>query len=233
MKVNFTKTSIAFLLIIFISTLSFFIIESELNPTTIKDISVLTYSTFTLVIALLLFDRFDYRKKIFERKLEATLTLLSELKSTKIQIFYQDKINHITYGGSPFLLDKKQINIPFLKEHIDFKVKIVFETRNIFEYLEQINLHRANPFMPKEIVKSLDFLSIGHLKGITNDNEYLDKNIKIFINNKIQNNLKDQEWYKPSTQMEFGTFIMNYLNTLDSIENWINKHSNFKADLNL
>lgn len=68
MKVNFTKTSIASLLIIFISTLFFLIIESELNPSTIKDISVLTYSTFTLIIALLLFDRFDYRKKIFEKK---------------------------------------------------------------------------------------------------------------------------------------------------------------------
>ena len=164
MKINFTKIAIPFLLITFISTLSFLIIESELNPSTIKDISVLTYSTFTLIIALLLFDRFDYRKKIFERKLEARLTLLSELKSTKIQIFYQDKINNIFYGGSPFLLDKKQINIPFLKEHIDFKVKVVFEATNFFEYLEQINLHRANPFMPKEIVKSLDFLSIGHLK---------------------------------------------------------------------
>lgn len=40
-------------------------------------------------------------------------------------------------------------------------------------------------------------------------------------------------WYKPSTEMEFGTFISNYINTLDSIEYWINKHSNFKADLNL
>lgn len=172
-------------------------------------------------------------RKFLKKKLEATLTLLSELKSTKIQLFYQDKTNNTIYGGSPFLLDKKQINIPFLKEHIDFKVKIVFETKNIFEYLEQINLHKANPFMPKEIVKSLDFLSIGHLKGITKDNEYLDKNIKISINNKIQNNLKDEEWYKPSTEMEFGTFIFNYINTLDSIENWIDKHSNFKSELNL
>lgn len=233
MKINFTKIAIPFLLITFISTLSFLIIESELNPSTIKDISVLTYSTFTLIIALLLFDRFDYRKKIFERKLEATLTLLSELKSTKIQIFYQDKINNIFYGVSPFLLDKKQINIPFLKEHIDFKVKVVFEATNFFEYLEQINLHRANPFMPKEIVKSLDFLSIGHLKSINNDKEYLDKNIKISINNKIQNVIKDEEWSKPSTEMEFGTFIENYINILNSIENWINKRSNFKSELNL
>ena len=233
MKVNFTKISIATLLIMFISTLSFLIIESELNLSTIKDISVLTYSTFTLIIALLLFDRFDYRKKIFEKKLEATLALLSELKSTKIQIFYQDKINHKNYGGSPFFLDKKQINIPFLKENIDFNVKIVFEPRNIFEYLEQINIHRTNPFMPKEIVESLDFLSIGHLKGINKDNEFLDKNIKISINNKIQNNLKEEEWYKPSTEMEFGIFIFNYISTLDSIENWINKHSNFKSELNL
>lgn len=126
MKVNFTKTSIAILLIIFISTLSFFIIESKLNPSTIKDISVLTYSTFTLIIALLLFDRFDYRKKIFERKPEATLTLLSEIKSTKIKITYDNKLDNRFFGGS-FLIDKKQLNVPSLKEHIDFKAKIVFE----------------------------------------------------------------------------------------------------------
>ena len=87
--------------------------------------------------------------------------------------------------------------------------------------------------MPKEIVKSLDFLSIGHLKSISKYTEYQDKNIQISINNKIGNVIKDEEWSIPSTEMEFGTFIANYINTLDSIELWINKHSNFKADLNL
>lgn len=47
--------------------------------------------------------------------------------------------------------------------------------------------------MPKEIVKSLDFLSIGHLKSINNDKEYQDKNIRISINNKIKNVIKDED----------------------------------------
>ncbi len=233
MKVNFTKTSIAILLIIFISTLSFFIIESKLNPSTIKDISVLTYSTFTLIIALLLFDRFDYRKKIFERKLEATLTLLSEIKSTKIKITYDNKLDNRFFGGS-FLIDKKQLNVPFLKEHIDFKAKIVFEPINFFEYTEKIALHISNPFMPKEIVESLSFLSVGHLKAISNDIEYKNKKVKILFNHNSKNlPTEDNVLSKPSIEMEFGTFIQNYINILNSIESWIDKHSNFKSELNL
>lgn len=233
MNKNCTDYSIGIISFAYVIIIFLIIQNSYFSSDVIKDISLITSSFFTLIIALLLFDRFDYRKKIFEKKLDATLKLLSELKSTKIKIYYQDKVNKTAYGGSPFLLDKKLIDLPFLKEHIDFNVKVVFEATNFFEYLEQINLHRANPFMPKEIVKSLDFLSIGHLKSINNDKEYQDKNIRISINNKIKNVIKDEEWYKPSTEMEFGTFISNYINTLDSIEYWINKHSNFKADLNL
>ena len=234
MKVNFTKTSIIFLLIIFISTLSFFIIESKLNPSTIKDISVLTYSTFTLIIALLLFDRFDYRKKIFERKLEATLTLLSEIKSTKIKITYNNKLDNRSFGGSSFLIDKKQLDVPYLKDNIDFNAKIVFDPINYFEYKEKIALHISNPFIPKEIVESLSFLSVNHLKSINNDIEYKSKKVKILFNHNSKNLLTDDNVLsKPSIEMEFGTFIENYINILNSIENWIDKHSNFKSELNL
>jgi hypothetical protein len=234
MKVNFIKTSIIFLLITFICALSFLIIESELNTSTIKDICVLTYSTFTLIIALLLFDRFDYRKKIFERKLEATLTLLSELKSTKIKITYKNKLDNRFFGGSSFLIDKKKIDIPFLKDHIDFKAKIVFEPSNFFEYAEKIDIHSSNPFMPKEIVKCLIFLSVGHLKSISNDIEYKNKKVEILFNHNSQNlPIDDNVLSKPSIEMEFGNFIDNYINILNSIENWINKHSNFKSELNL
>ncbi len=98
-----------------------------------------------------------------------------------------------------------------MKEHIDFKVKVVFEATIFFEYLEQINLHRANPFMPKEIVKSLDFLSIGHLKSINNDKEYQDKNIRISINNKIKNVIKDEEWLN---LLQKWNLELSYLTTL-------------------
>lgn len=234
MKANFTRISITTLLIIFISTILFLIIKSELNTSTIKDISVLTYSTFTLIIALLLFDRFDYRKKIFEKKLEATLILLSEIKSTKIKISYNNKLDNRFFGGSSFLIDKKRLDVPFLKEHIDFKTKITYDPSNFFEYKEKIALHISNPFMPKEIVKSLSFLSIGHLKSISNDIEYKNKNVKILFNHSGKNPPTDDNILsKPSIEMEFGTFIENYINIQNSIENWIDKHSNFKSELNL
>ena len=72
------------------------------------------------------------------------------------------------------------------------------------------------------------------LKSINNDIEYKNKKVKILFNLNSKNlPTDDNVLSKPSIEMEFGTFIFNYINTLDSIENWIDKHSNFKADLNL
>lgn len=233
MNRNFTSVSIKIIILAYVIITVLIIKESYFDSTVIKDISIITSSFCTLIIALLLFDRFDYRKKIFDKKLDIVLKLLEALKTTSIKLSY----NHIeqgrAFGGSPFLIDKKQLNIPFLKEHIDFNACVLFEPESIFTYIDVINLYRANPFMPKEIVESLDFLSITSLTTVINDAKYNNNYVKVSINSPMKNISTLDKWSRTRDAMDFQTLIMGYLNCLDSIEKWINKHSNFDADLNL
>lgn len=229
MKINFTKISITFLLIIFISTLSFLIIESELNPSTIKDISVLTYSTFTLIIALLLFDRFDYRKKVFDKKLSIVLELIQFLKKTTVGI--SQKSESSQYAGGLFIDREKIFNFK-KREMIDFNSSVVFNINDVIEYFNQIELFRNNPFMPKEINKSLSFIGEQIFVGNpSKDLKYFSNFTKISLN-KSQDFFKLENCSLPESKITFNEFLDLYIKCLNEIENWINKHSNFKSDLN-
>ncbi len=233
MNINFPRYTTYIIGTFYIVIIFLIVQNSYLSGDVVKDISLISISFFSLLIALLLYDRFDYRKKIFERKLDACLELLSFIKSTKILIFYQNNLEQ-KYHMRSCLIDKEQLNSQNLKNDIDLSVKVVFEAISFFKYLEEMNKHKTNPFLPKEIVKSLNFLTnstpfFGIERDITYQNEY----IKISVNDNI-NNIKDLKgWSKPSSEINFEVFINNYINVLNCIENWINKHSNFDADLNL
>jgi hypothetical protein len=62
---------------------------------------------------------------------------------------------------------------------------------------------------------------------------YQNESARVTINCKIKNATTLEGWSRPRNHMTFGDFLNHYINCLDSIENWINKHSNFRADLNL
>ncbi len=87
--------------------------------------------------------------------------------------------------------------------------------------------------MPKEIVNTLDFLSMSYFKSVENNSKYINEYTKISINKKSKNFTDLKDWYKSGNDITFKMFIENYNSTLDEIENWINKHSNTDAKLNL
>ncbi len=57
--------------------------------------------------------------------------------------------------------------------------------------------------------------------------------IRLFFSDELPFNL-DTLWYiESSNTITLKSYIQNYISCLDIIENWINDHSNIKADLNI
>ena len=130
-------------------------------------------------------------------------------------------------------IDRKQLDIDFLNEHTNLSALVLFDNIELAGYFNDMKLFTTNPFMPKEIVKSLNFLSIGHFVGVESNPKYQNEYVRIGINKKI-NNISDlKECSRPNMDLTFKDFLNNYLECLKAIEKWINKHSNIKADLNL
>lgn len=231
MKISISKTLIYIIISLYAIVLIFLIRKSELNTTSVRDISILTSSTFTLIIALLLFDRFDYRKKIYEKKLQIVIELIEFLKKTRLQISQKSKEKEILYVGG-LIVDRNLIS-NFKKGELDFNSKIIFDINDVHKYFEEIEIYKVNPFMPKSIAKSLEFVGIQPLYGKPEiDEEYISNFTKISINSK-QDFLKIEGCSKPEKEISLTEFLDSYLKTLNEIESWINMHSNFKSELNI
>ncbi|MCO6162562.1 hypothetical protein [Flavobacterium sp. NRK F7] len=218
--------------IIYLIIISLLINQSYFNNNAIKDVALITSSFVTLVIALLLYDRYNYRKLIFEKKLDIVLQLLLTLKNTRIQISYRNFEKESRFLGN-ISVDRIEINRFLNNQYFNIQSKVIFEALEIQNYLDEIMRFKTNPFMPKEIVERLEFLSIIYFEGVENKLDYQNEYVKLSINKNAKNFKDLKDWYKPAKDISFAEFISNYLKVLIEIEKWINKHSNTESKLNL
>lgn len=230
MNYNFTKFFITALSTSYILIVGLIIRDSYFNSTVVKDISMITTSFFTLIIAILLYDRFNYRKIIFEKKIELVLRLLEKLKATRIQVSYEKKDVRSTAG----ILAINRLDIARYQKnsYLNPNAFVSFELP-VRKYWMEITDLKNNPYMPKEISKSLDFLDFNSLEMISENPIYIAENFRLSINNNPVNLLSLENWAKMETDMSFYDFTNGYLNSFNQIEKWIDKHSNFKAELNI
>ncbi|OOV16653.1 hypothetical protein [Flavobacterium sp. LM4] len=217
---------ILILSILFLTIIIFLIKESEFTSTTVKDITVTSCSFFTLILAILLYDRFDYRKVVFQRKLEVVLNLLVDLKSFT---FYAKYINTDYEYNIGFEIERVSLKKKFNSEHLD---KIISFNENYHKRLyEKISLYITNPFLPKKIGESLKFLYMRNNHSINHIPDF--EVIRLFFNDELPINLETLWYIESSNTITLKSYIENYIICLDIIENWINEHSNIKADLNI
>ncbi len=186
--------------------------ESKFNSTTVKDISLTTTSFITIIIAVLLFDRFGYRKIIFEKKLELVLELLEKIKAIRIQVTYESTQKH---SAGIVNISKKKIN--HLKTLLNPESFVVFSLDEMYSHFQEMSLLRTNPFMPKEIAKNLDFLNVTSLTKVKGNSIYENEHIKLSINRNPKNLSSLEDWCKTDEDISFNTFTNNYLICLLSI----------------
>lgn len=126
MKKKFSNFLIPILALSYLLIISIIIINSKFNTNVVKDITLITTSFSTLIIALLLYDRFNFRKIIFERKLDIVLKLLEHLKSTRVQINYRNFEKELVFFGT-VSVDRAEINKLLSSNHFNYKSNVIFE----------------------------------------------------------------------------------------------------------
>lgn len=230
-NLNFIKTKYIFftLIITYVVIISIFIKYSEFNSDTIKDVFLITTSFTTLIIALLLFDRFNFRKIVFEKKLNLVIELIELIKATKISFDYNNILDKKNMMGSLFI-DRNEINTFLKANHLNNNSFVVFEIKNVNNYLDCVKKIKGNPFFPKELIKSLTFLNNNYFESIENNEIYQNESVNIFFN--YEKNNDENIFVRFENDIKLKEFLNNYLNLLNEIEIWINKYSNFEIDLN-
>lgn len=231
---KFINKIIIILCIIYAVIVLFTIRESYFNSDTVNDLTSSTSSFFTLIVVLLLYDRFDYRRIIFEKKMDVVLKLLEYLKSTNIH-FHYNSISNKSYASGSVQLSKKEIEFAIFSEQVfNPNAYVLFHYDELNFYFTEIRKYRTNLYMPKEIIESLDFLAVNRLESVGDNNLlYNNGNIKLTINRKPENISELKNWYRTGQgDVTAKTFFTDYITLFITIENWIDNHSNIKSELN-
>ncbi len=172
----------------------------------------------TLLIAILLFNKFGIETPLLQKNTEVVFSFLEEFKKTSFQI--QGK----NFGLFVRIQDQHH-------KHFEdwYGQKLLFST----EYssgLDRLIKLSESPFMPKSIYEKVDKLRFYVLVMDVKD-EDLDKYATV------------QVLGQPLIGAKFGRFnhqdmtLFEFLNIIDDlkteIKNWISKHSNYSPDLNI
>ena len=193
----------------------------------VGDIVKIAASLGTLVIALLLFDKFGVRKKIVEDRIYLVLDLISQVKNLRISAHAKENTSE-TY--MPWINASKDMSGYKKVKEINNLI-VVFDVEDFQEGLKGILKILNNSLIPIEIKEQLNFFEISKASPGINDN--IDC-VKICFTKNSFLPTDDQKWFDVNGQeMNFVTFITNLENFLVAGEIWINKHMNPKIKLNI
>jgi len=177
------------LIIVLLAVVPFIVNQQTLTQISLSSSIISSLSSLvTLVIALLLFNRFGIENKLLEKNLETTERLLSELG--KIRIIF--KSNNILIQFFPL---RKE----FYRQHKEIKaymnMKIIFSMDSL-RNLGGISEFAYDPFLPKSIataLKSFEFMYGKVVSNTKNKSDFLQtdiysSNVEVLYNEKDNEN---------------------------------------------
>lgn len=172
----------------------------------------------TLLIAIMLFNKFGIETPLLQKNTEVVFSFLEEFKKTSFQI--QGK----SFGLFIRIQDQHH---KYFEDW--YGQKLLFSTEYSSGLYRLIKLSES-PFMPKSIYEKVDKLRFYILSMDVKD-EDLDKYATV------------QVLGQPLIETKFGRFnnqditLFEFLNIIDDlkteIKNWISKNSNYSPDLNI
>lgn len=224
-----TKHLIFILSSLFFALSSYTIYESVFTSTTVKDITIMIISFSSLIVALLLYDRFDYRKFIYKKKFDLVIDLLIALKSLSFHVRFNDEI-----GEHAAFFEINRTHIKSLNDLKYLSFPICFTEDYKTNYYKEILPFLNNPFLPKEISQSLFFLSIKSHHSVNNKPNFQESYVKLILAKNSYDDDKNLTWFvDTSLNVTLKTYTNDLSNCLDIIEGWIDKHSSIKSELNI
>lgn len=181
----------------------------------------------TFIIAWKLYDRHGLRKILFEKKLKVVLELAETIKNFPIQINAYDNENNYETGAA--LTIYPAINLDKIR-HLEYLLpfyncQITSTIDYILFQLEKFRKFQSNPYLPKQISDSLNFLSFEYTNSTPTSYAEIKttESINAITNEKVTT--------IPSITLE--EYIKGYQGTLIEIKKWLDKNTNMSDHINL
>lgn len=188
-------------------------------------------STVTIIVALLLFDRFGVSKKTLDKNVETVFKLLEVIKSKTIYAEYESD-SGVEYNAAISIhenLEQFKLNKEMLEKDI------LFNYEDINNGLSEIHQFRASVWLPVQIRKKIEkilFLSVSSV-----NDSFIKKNkcVKIYFHLYPEaRKEKEVRWYKTNQkETTFNEFLSNLEDLAAEIKSWLNKHANSELELNI
>ena len=177
----------------------------------------------TLLIAVLLFNRFGIEGSLLEKQTNAVFDLLSALKSFSVYIHNENlRLN--------FSLSWRNTTTNNLVDDSS----LLFSA-NSFASMDGINTALNNVFMPKEIVVSsqeLRFFSITRPPP-SHPSDPPKKYLKVDVKNYVQEDPNEFYGILNKKEMTLTEYINHWNTLISTIEKWLSKNSSIKPELNI
>lgn len=218
--------------IIFLTIISYYFIVTQnyCNFKTFLDFYLrFLQTTFSFVIAYLLYDRFGTSKKILDKQNEIIIEFIQNYRSFGIYCYIFDGNKVI----NTYIKPGKKISSRFDKKYMNRLILFPAGTLG-HPKLHGLNKLIENPLFPVELVPDISTLNF---YSLTAEIDNFDRNKFIFFSfEKIDNfnELNQKEFMKPNNEkLTLDVFLSKIVNSVVSIEDWINRESSIKIKLNL
>ena len=196
-----------------------FFLRKETNESIVSGVNLISgiASFLTLLIALLLYNKFGIETSLLEKQTKQVFELLENLNNYSV----------LLQGKDVFMtLNPAKPYRKFYEEY--YERKLVFSVKYI-EGLQHIWKHVDNVFLPKEIANKLSLLQVYLISNLKEEIE--DNQLKVSAPFAMDEVEKFGEGNDKNTNLM--TFISDWVDLIEEIKKWIRNNSSMNSELNL
>ena len=189
------------------------------RPKTDKTVTQINYiisiiglvgTIWTVIIAVLLYDRFGLKGNVIERQADKVLELIEFLKASHLFA----KSSSMGYQLYPRIRNLTDI-LAFAKSQKDLNKIPVINSDDYDIYSHKLNEFDKDYWLPQTIKLKIQFLIIMGTKEIELNKK---EHVRLLFGNKEEN------WCRYWPEITFGKFISNYIDLLKAIDRWMKRN---------
>ncbi|MGA2623692.1 MAG: hypothetical protein ABSF91_07560 [Bacteroidota bacterium] len=178
-------------------------------------------SLLTLVIALLLFEKFGIEATLLKKQTEAVMRLLDAIR----------KFEMLIHGDRHYILFRvSRRNVIYYKE---FYNKILIFNTSAFRFAKELDDSCEDVFMPKEILKKIAPLRISMISSLSSEEQNSKEYLKVDYSFDDRKESKEDYGLPEEEKISFQQYVTYWNEIVLSIQQWLQKNSSIKVDLNI